>query len=329
MIEKFEGKYDFLSNFYESEIEFEGIIYPTVEHAFQAAKTLDIKEREEIAKLPNPSLAKRAGRSVKLRMDWENIKDEVMLTCLRAKFAIPELRERLIHTGNEWLVEGNTWHDNYWGDCSCFKCANIKGKNTLGYLLCKVRKEIVDNAEEILVVVDMQNDFTKGVLGNEETKSVISTVAKCIKEHRANGGKVIFTYDTHYADTYMDSQEGRNLPVPHCFDGEKGWEIVDELRPYVANAICIKKPTFGSVELANYLVTKEKELAAIGKKLVVKFVGVCTDICVVSNVMLVKAFLPEVEVVVYENCCAGVTLEKHNAAIETMKSCQVKVINCE
>ena len=326
MIERFEGKYEFLSNFYPSEIEYEGVVYPTVEHAFQAAKTLDINEREEIAKLATPSLAKKAGRSVKLRSDWENVKDEVMLACLRTKFSIPELREKLVATGDEWLIEGNTWHDNYWGDCSCPKCAGIKGKNTLGYLLCVVRREILEETEEIMVVVDMQEDFVNGVLGNNETKAVVPAVVEVVKEHRAEKKQVVFTYDTHNRDTYADSQEGRNLPVPHCFKGEAGWEIVKELRPYVANTICFEKPTFGSTELAQWLVAKAKECATKGKKLVIKLVGVCTDICVISNALLIKAFLPEVQVIVYAKCCAGVTPEKHNAALEAMRSCQVTVI---
>ena len=181
----------------------------------------------------------------------------------------------------------------------------------------------VDNAEEILVVVDMQNDFTKGILGNDETKNVIPTVAKCIKEHRANGGKVIFTYDTHYADTYMDSQEGRNLPVPHCIKGTDGWELDKnvvlalEKRGYTP----VEKVTFGSVDLPALI----KE-ASKGEEFTVELIGLCTDICVVSNALMIKAHFPEVNVSVDEKCCAGVTVEKHIAALETMRSCQIDVI---
>ena len=136
MINRFEGKYFFLSNFSNSKFCYEGITYPTVEHYFQAQKTLDIKERERIAKLPTPGEAKRAGRRVKLRSDWEEVKDNVMLVGLYHKFKDPELRKKLMATGDEHLEEGNYWHDTYWGVCEGV------GENRLGQLLMTVRKEI-------------------------------------------------------------------------------------------------------------------------------------------------------------------------------------------
>lgn len=142
MINKFDGKYAFLSNFAESKISFEGITYPTVEHAFQAAKTLDEEERLYISSLATPGAAKKAGRKVCLRPDWEQVKYSVMEECVRKKFSIPELRDKLIATGDEELVEGTYWHDNIWGNCYCPKCSAIEGQNNLGKILMKVRKEI-------------------------------------------------------------------------------------------------------------------------------------------------------------------------------------------
>ena len=139
MISCFDKEWAFLSNFYESEIEFEGIVYPTNEHFFQAMKTLDIDERRAIANALTPGKAKRMGRRVTLRSDWEEAKEEVMFLGLCLKFADDQLADWLLETGDEELVEGTTWHDNEWGNCTCEKCKNIPGKNKLGKLLMKVR----------------------------------------------------------------------------------------------------------------------------------------------------------------------------------------------
>ena len=141
MINCFDGKYAFLSNFYESPCDFEGILYTTVEHAFQAAKTLDRNERLKIAVAETPGKAKRMGRSVTLRPDWEEIKIDVMRQCLHSKFKDPDLVFALLDTGDEELVEGNTWHDNCWGNCTCEQCVNKPGENKLGKLLMEIRKE--------------------------------------------------------------------------------------------------------------------------------------------------------------------------------------------
>lgn len=138
MIDKFRGKYWFLSNFYESPIEDENITYPTVEHYFQAQKTLNREEKLKIAKATKPAKAKKIGRQVNLRKDWEDIKLQVMEKALRLKFQNPDLCEKLIATGDEELVEGNPWGDRYWGVC------NGSGKNKLGKLLMKIRKELQD-----------------------------------------------------------------------------------------------------------------------------------------------------------------------------------------
>jgi ribA/ribD-fused uncharacterized protein len=138
MIDNFEGRYAFLSNFYPSPMEIDGIIYPTNEHFFQAMKVLTPKERKVIAAAETPGLAKRLGRQVNLRWDWESVKDEVMLIGLRYKFSDPELAEKLLDTGDEELIEGNWWGDTYWGVC------NGVGKNKLGKLLMQVREELAD-----------------------------------------------------------------------------------------------------------------------------------------------------------------------------------------
>lgn len=141
-IDKFDGEFEFLSNFAYSPIQEKGIIYPTVEHYFQAQKTLNPLERQKIAAADTPGQAKRAGRQVTLRGDWEEVKEQVMLDALRMKFAQSEMREKLLSTGDVELIEGTLWHDNIWGDCKCQKCANIVGQNKLGKLLMQVRSEI-------------------------------------------------------------------------------------------------------------------------------------------------------------------------------------------
>ena len=142
MIVEFDGQYDFLSNFYPSSILYEGIVYPTNEHFFQAMKTLDPAERQKIANAETPGKAKRMGRNVKLRPDWEKIKVDVMRTGLMLKFTDAALAEKLIATGDEELVEGNWWCDQTWGSCTCPKHIRTPGRNLLGMLLMEVRKEL-------------------------------------------------------------------------------------------------------------------------------------------------------------------------------------------
>ena len=141
MISEFDGKYAFLSNFYHSPITHDGIEYPTVEHFFQAMKTLDIAECKAIAAADTPGKAKRMGRTVKLRPNWEKVKAYYMELGLRLKFANQKLAQKLINTGDEELIEGNTWHDRTWGRCVCPKCGG-QGQNLLGQLLMKLRDEI-------------------------------------------------------------------------------------------------------------------------------------------------------------------------------------------
>ena len=144
MIDFFDGEYAFLSNFYNASCIFEDKFYPTVEHAFQAAKSLDQAERDWIAAAGSPGLAKRLGRRVNLRPDWEKVKFDVMEECLRSKFADPVLKQKLLATGDEELVEGNYWHDNTYGNCSCERCKDVVGRNMLGNILMKLRTEFME-----------------------------------------------------------------------------------------------------------------------------------------------------------------------------------------
>ena len=168
---------------------------------------------------------------------------------------------------------------------------------------------------KILVVVDMQNDFIDGALGTPEAVKIVPYVKERIQNF---DGKVIFTRETHFTD-YMDTQEGKNLPVPHCIKGTPGWEIHPELDALRATDP-IDKLTFGSSELPDIL-KKEENIEEI------TFIGLCTDICVISNVMVTKAFFPEIPLFVDAAGCAGVTPESHKNALAAMKMCQVAVIN--
>ena len=172
--------------------------------------------------------------------------------------------------------------------------------------------------QDILIVVDMQNDFIDGALGTAEA---VAIVPKVVEKVRSFKGTVIFTRDTH-GEHYMQTQEGRNLPVPHCIKGSHGWEVCPALEP-LRTGLTIDKPTFGSAELGKVLLeldTKEP----VGS---ITLDGLCTDICVISNAMIAKAFLPEVPVTVDAACCAGVTPESHRNALSAMKMCQVRIEN--
>lgn len=169
---------------------------------------------------------------------------------------------------------------------------------------------------KILVVVDMQNDFIDGALGTKEAVAILSAVKAKIETAKAEGATVVFTKDTHF-ENYMETQEGRNLPVKHCVKGSEGWELSPEIAPLAEDCICFEKPTFGSEALAAYV----KEIGADE----VELIGICTDICVISNAMLIKAALPEVLVSVDAACCAGVTPESHENALNAMKMCQIAV----
>lgn len=174
---------------------------------------------------------------------------------------------------------------------------------------------------DVLVVVDMQNDFIDGALGTKEAVAVVPKVVEKIKNFE---GRVIYTRDTH-TENYMETQEGKNLPVVHCIRGTKGWELHPEIE-LLRKEHPIDKPTFGSVALAHVLMTQDKELRDKSEAGIesVTLIGLCTDICVISNAMIVKASLPEVPVIVDGECCAGVTPESHENALAAMRMCQIK-----
>lgn len=172
---------------------------------------------------------------------------------------------------------------------------------------------------KILVVVDMQNDFIDAALGTPEAVAIVDAVKEKIGSYPAED--VIATMDTH-GENYMESQEGQNLPVMHCIKGTDGWKIRPDIAELLEGAKIYEKPTFGSTALA-------ADLKALSEteEIELELIGLCTDICVVSNALLLKAAMPEVKISVDASCCAGVTPQKHLAALETMRSCQVNVTN--
>lgn len=171
-----------------------------------------------------------------------------------------------------------------------------------------------------LIVIDMQNDFIDGSLGTKEAQAIVEPVIDKIKSF---DGTILFTQDTHKKN-YLSSQEGKYLPVCHCIEGTLGWEI----NPKIAK-LCerkpILKPTFGSDELAILLQKEQKEKPIDS----ITLIGLCTDICVISNAFVLKAFLPEVPISVDASCCAGVSVESHKRALESMKTCQIIIENEE
>ncbi len=170
----------------------------------------------------------------------------------------------------------------------------------------------------ILIVVDMQNDFVDGALGTGEARLIVHAVVNKIKSYKKED--VFATLDTH-ADDYLSTQEGRNLPVPHCIKGTPGWQLVPEIDVLIDPSRRFEKPTFGSLKLAEFLKAENAK-----EPISVELVGLCTDICVISNALLIKANLPETEIAVDKNCCAGVSVHSHEAALEAMACCQVKIL---
>ena len=191
--------------------------------------------------------------------------------------------------------------------------------------------------KKVLVVVDMQNDFITGVLGTEEARAITPKVAQYIRDHADKDTVLFFTKDTHDAD-YLNTQEGKKLPIPHCLRDTYGWELAPEMEeaiydtrgkyfdfdtyfPYVSDHI-INKPTFGSVDFQNllYILDEEDDIKEI------TFLGIDTSICVISNALLAKAILPEATIKVVADCCSSINPETHNRALETMKVCQIEII---
>ena len=169
--------------------------------------------------------------------------------------------------------------------------------------------------KKLLVVVDMQNDFITGSLGTPEAQAIVPAVVQKVQEALAAGVDVVFTLDTHGED-YLETQEGKRLPVVHCIKGTTGWQLESRLVGFTGRRF--EKPTFGSMDLAHF--------AADGAYDEVELVGLCTDICVISNAMIIKAALPQSRVVVDSHCTAGVSPQSHERALEAMESCQIDVI---
>lgn len=165
--------------------------------------------------------------------------------------------------------------------------------------------------KKTLIVVDMQNDFIDGALGTKEAVLIVNNVKKIINQYKENGDEIIYTRDTHF-ENYLDTNEGKHLPVKHCIRDTYGWEIADDL--YIDGCEIVDKPSFGYIAWNKYLFED------------VCLVGLCTDICVVSNALIIKALYPEINVSVVSDCTAGVTPNTKEAALTTMKMCQVEII---
>lgn len=172
--------------------------------------------------------------------------------------------------------------------------------------------------KNFLVVVDMQKDFVDGALGSAEAVKIVPSVVEKIKSFN---GDIFATFDTHFED-YMQTAEGKKLPVPHCIKGTDGWKLDKnvELALDEKSYIAVEKLTFGSVDLPKLI--KEK---ANGEAFTIELIGLCTDICVVSNALILKANFPEAEISVDKTCCAGVTVDSHNSALTTMSCCQIEI----
>lgn len=173
--------------------------------------------------------------------------------------------------------------------------------------------------KRILVVIDMQNDFVSGTLGSDAAKLIVTKVLKKVENFE---GEVVFTRDTHGVD-YLDTQEGKKLPVMHCLKKTDGWQFVQSLIGLSKNRKIFDKDTFASKALAEYLWTRCNEEKIEG----IDLIGLCTDICVISNALLLKAWIPEIPIVVDASCCAGVTVESHKNSLDAMKMCQIEIIN--
>lgn len=165
-----------------------------------------------------------------------------------------------------------------------------------------------------LIVVDMQTDFITGSLGSKDAEAIVPAVVDKVKNF---DGEVIFTRDTHF-DDYLQTQEGKNLPVVHCIKDTEGWQICDELKPYVKTAV--NKVTFGSMDLPSIIKKSGENIEEI------ELCGLCTDICVISNAMILKAAFPETRIAVNALCCAGVTKESHNTALDAMRAVQIEIL---
>ena len=171
------------------------------------------------------------------------------------------------------------------------------------------------HSKTLLIVVDMQKDFVYGSLGTNQAQAIVQKTRDKVASHT---GELWFTLDTHHTD-YLQSAEGKSLPVEHCIKGTDGHSLIEELQEFASRGRFFEKPTFGSVEMAKAL-SDRPDITSV------TLVGVCTDICVISNALLLKAFRPELSITVDSSCCAGTTANNHDASLIAMKSCQIVVI---
>ena len=175
--------------------------------------------------------------------------------------------------------------------------------------------------KRFLIAVDLQHDFIRGSLGTAEAEAIIPAAAARIRERREAGDTLIATLDTHEED-YPETREGRRLPVTHCVKGTEGWQLDPEIENALGDCVRVEKPTFGSIRLPQII----RENLGPDETPEFELIGLCTDICVVSNALLLKAAFPEADICVNSACCAGVTPEKHRAALDTMASCQIDIL---
>ena len=179
--------------------------------------------------------------------------------------------------------------------------------------------------QKVLIVIDMQNDFIDGSLGTKEAEAIVPSVCKKIREARSENALIFATKDTHAAN-YLETREGRFLPVEHCIKDTKGWQINSKVQEALEDAGIIEKYSFGSLALPDTIAEELRIRGITPENTEIELVGLCTDICVISNALILKARFPETDIKTDSSCCAGVTPEKHLAALETMRSCQIEII---
>ena len=179
--------------------------------------------------------------------------------------------------------------------------------------------------KKILIVVDMQHDFIQGSLGSSDSLNIVENVVKKIESYNERNDLVIVTLDTHTSE-YLETLEGKKLPILHCIEGTEGHSLDERIKKSLnANAIYVKKATFGSLQLGNIIEEYLEKANLDARDIEIELVGLCTDICVVSNAILLRAMFPNTTISVSSSCCAGTSKERHNASLEVMKSCQIDV----
>ena len=179
---------------------------------------------------------------------------------------------------------------------------------------------------KVLIVIDMQHDFIDGVLGSPEAQAIVPNVVAKVAQYAADSeGVVMYTMDSHLED-YMDTMEGHYLPVPHCIVGTHGWEVIPEVKRDDIETVYHRKPNFGSLSLPHAIMAHAGMVSGSSDVDSIELVGVCTDICVITNALLLKTYYNDIPIKVDSSCCAGVTPAKHEAALEVMRSCQIEVI---